>query len=103
MVTKGADAPNIVPAHTEARYIVRAPTVNDLEELVPRVHRCFEAGALHPLIGIESNGSSNHQPAFAAACVTGSADRAVIDGAIARAWTAIDAARDDSLRRRLTD
>jgi amidohydrolase len=56
---------------------------------------------IHPLLGIESNGAVNHQPEFAAACVTASADRAVRDGAVALAWTAIDAATDPDLRTRL--
>jgi amidohydrolase len=56
---------------------------------------------IHPLIGIEANGSVNHQREFAAACVTSSADAAVRDGAIALAWTAIDAAADPALRERL--
>ena len=56
---------------------------------------------IHPLIGIETNGAVNHQREFAAACVTASADAAVHDGAVALAWTAIDAATDPALRRRL--
>jgi amidohydrolase len=56
---------------------------------------------IHPLIGIETHGAVNHQHEFAAACVTASADRAVRDGAVAMAWTAIDAATDPSLRDRL--
>jgi amidohydrolase len=167
IVTDGGAAPNVVPAHTEADYIVRSPTSAGLEALLPRVRRCFEAGALatgatlevteeptyaevrtdpdlaalyrrnaealgrafpppeavagrfpastdfgnvslavpaiHPLIGIECGPSVNHQPGFAAACATPSADRAVVDGAIAMAWTALDAAADEGLRRRLTD
>jgi amidohydrolase len=59
--------------------------------------------AAHPLIGVESNGAGNHQPGFAAACATPSADRAVVDGAIAMAWTAIDAALDPDVRRRLLE
>ncbi len=47
---------------------------------------------IHPLLGIDSGGAVNHQPEFAAACVTASADRALRDGAVAMAWTAIDAA-----------
>jgi metal-dependent amidase/aminoacylase/carboxypeptidase family protein len=53
---------------------------------------------IHPLMEIESNGAVNHQPEFAAACVTASADAAVRDGAVALAWTAIDAATDPALR-----
>ena len=56
---------------------------------------------IHPLIGIETDGAVNHQREFAAACVTPSADAAVRDGAIALAWTAIDAATDPALRARL--
>jgi hypothetical protein len=56
---------------------------------------------IHPLIGIEAHGSINHQREFAAACVTPSADSAVRDGAVALAWTAIDAAGDPELRARL--
>ena len=53
---------------------------------------------IHPLIGIETNGAVNHQKEFAAACVTASADAAVRDGAVALAWTAIDAASKPELR-----
>jgi amidohydrolase len=56
---------------------------------------------IHPLIGIETHGAVNHQHDFAAACVTASADAAVRDGALALAWTAIDAATDPALRQRL--
>ena len=56
---------------------------------------------IHPLLAIEAAGSVNHQPEFAAACVTGSADVAVRDGALTMAWTAIDAARPGPLRERL--
>jgi amidohydrolase len=56
---------------------------------------------IHPLIGIETNGAVNHQHEFAAACITPSADAAVRDGAVAMAWTAIDAATDPDLRARL--
>ncbi len=58
---------------------------------------------IHPLLGIEAGGAVNHQPAFAAACVTPSADRAISDGAVALAWTAIDAAADPALRAHLLE
>jgi amidohydrolase len=57
--------------------------------------------AIHPHIGIESHGAVNHQAAFAAACAEPSADQAIFDGALAMAWTAIDAARDERSRARL--
>jgi amidohydrolase len=56
---------------------------------------------IHPLVRIETNGAVNHQREFAAACITPSADAAVRDGAVAMAWTAIDAATDLALRQRL--
>ena len=56
---------------------------------------------IHPLIALESGGAVNHQPEFAAACVTESADAALRDGALAMAWTAVDAATDGRLRDRL--
>jgi len=57
--------------------------------------------AIHPVIGIDSLPAVNHQPEFAAHCVTAAADRAVHDGALALAWTAIDAANDAELSTRL--
>ncbi len=166
IVTKGGDAPNIVPAHTEARYIIRADRLEQLVELRPKVHRCFEAGALatgatltivggdkpyahmihdadiaaryrsnaeragrtfpdlgpmaervaastdmgnvslavpsiHPMIGIDSLPSVNHQPEFTAHCIQPAADKALVDGALALAWTAVDLAQDVALRDRL--
>src|SRR5947208_249404 len=46
IVTKGGDAPNIVPAETSASYMVRAETLEQLAEIQGKVRRCFEAGAL---------------------------------------------------------
>jgi amidohydrolase len=165
-VTHGGDAPNVIPAHASARYIVRGWTLAELEEVRLKVLRCFEAGALatgatldivggmapyaevrhdpdlaaryqanaealgrvfgdlglvrsrgsgstdmgnvshlvptiHPFIRIETGGAVNHQPEFAAAAATPSGDEAVIDGAIAMTWTAIDAATEAGLREHL--
>jgi amidohydrolase len=166
IITKGGDAPNIVPAETAASYMVRAQTVEGLAEVRRKVDRCFEAGALatgatleivggerpyaqmahdseiaavyrknaealgrtfselgplrdrmaastdmgnvslalpaiHPFISIDSLPAVNHQPEFAAHCITEAADRALRDGALALAWTAIDLAGDSPLRARL--
>lgn len=46
IVTKGGEAPNIVPAHTKGKWYVRARTLRDLAELEPRIEKCFEAGAI---------------------------------------------------------
>ena len=167
IVTKGGDAPNIIPAHTGTRYMVRTQALEDLDALRARVYRCFEAGALatgstleiaggdkpyahmvhdsemasayrlsaealgrsfpdlgplmeraagstdmgnvslalpsiHPMIGIDSLPAVNHQPEFTAHCITEPADRAITDGAVAMAWTAIDLASNTEIRERLT-
>ena len=46
IVTNGGAAPNVVPAHTSAKYIIRSETLDQLAELRPKVYRCFEAGGL---------------------------------------------------------
>lgn len=165
IVTRGGDAPNIIPAHISADYYIRAEDLRSLEELRRRITNCFEAGALatgsrlrieqgspaysefvpdleigelyrrnaealgrafpelpakkggstdmanvslrmpaiHPMIGIESRGAVNHQPEFAAACATESADLAVYDGAVAMALTVADIAQSADLRGRLLE
>jgi amidohydrolase len=165
IITRGGDAPNIIPAHTAAKYAVRAARIDDLEEIRAKVLRCFEAGALatgatleisgqrqpyaqlrhdpdmaaayrrnaealgrvfpdptapsrpggstdmgnvslalpsiHPMIGIDSLPATNHQPEFAAHCVSPAADQALRHGALAMAWTAIDLAQTPAIRQRL--
>ncbi|WP_394217134.1 amidohydrolase [Brachybacterium vulturis] len=44
--TLGGSAPNAIPDRTEGRWYVRAGSLEELERLGERVHRCFEAGAL---------------------------------------------------------
>jgi amidohydrolase len=165
VVLHGGDAANVIPAHTEGIWMVRARNEAELGSLLPRVQRCFDSGALatgstlgvedvspvytqmehdgelvelyranaraigrpepddnsltfstdmgnvslaipsiHPCIAIESAGAMNHQPEFTAACVNASADRAVVEGSLALAWSAIDIAsgplRDRLLRGR---
>jgi len=153
IITHGGDATNVIPAHTEGTWMARSRTLDDLEQLLPRVGHCFEAGALatgaslgitdvcpvyahmdhdhefaelyranatsigrpesddgvstfstdmgnvslavpsiHPCLAIETGGAVNHQPEFTQAAINPSADRAVSDGALAMAWTVIDAA-----------
>jgi metal-dependent amidase/aminoacylase/carboxypeptidase family protein len=89
-----------------AESLGREFAADDADEPLPTLSTdmanvSLEIPTIHPLIGLESNGAVNHQPAFAAACATPSADRAVVDGAIALALTGIDVATDDALRARL--
>jgi amidohydrolase len=153
IITHGGDATNVIPAHTEGTWMARSRTIGDLEQFLPRVEHCFEAGALatgatlsitdvcppyahmehdhdlaemyranaatigrpdshdgaatfstdmgnvslampsiHPCIAIDTGGAVNHQPEFTQAAINASADRAVAEGALAMAWTIIDAA-----------
>jgi amidohydrolase len=166
IITHGGDAFNIIPAHTSARYMVRAGTLEELGNIQSKVLHCFEAGAtatgatlnvsggdrpyahmihdhamaalyqrnarelgrrfpepgspadrfavstdmgnvsltipsIHPTLGIESLPAVNHQPEFTAHCVTAAADQALVDGAVAMAWTAIDLATTSAERDRL--
>ncbi len=163
IVLHGGDAPNVIPAYTSAKYILRSRSIQELKVLASRVHDCFRAGALatgcklritggdkpyaemhqderlvalykrnaellgrkfdgksrdfepigastdmgnvscqipsiHPYIGISSFPAVNHQPEFAAHCVSASADQAIRDGALAIAWTVVDTAQNESLR-----
>ncbi len=47
--------------------------------------------SIHPFIGIDCFPAVNHQPEFTAASILRPADQALMDGALAMAWTAIDA------------
>ncbi|MET4637274.1 M20 family metallopeptidase [Mycetocola sp. 2940] len=55
--------------------------------------------AIHPYLGIGSLPAVNHQAEFAAASVTATADRAVLDGAILLAQTIVDAVTTESFPR----
>ncbi len=57
--------------------------------------------AIHPTIAIDCDDAVNHQPEFATAGVMPSADRAVCEGALALARTALAAATDDAQRDQL--
>jgi amidohydrolase len=56
---------------------------------------------IHPSIGLDCGTAVNHQPEFTEFCGQPTGDRAVLDGALALAWTAIDAATLTELRARL--
>ena len=45
IVVHGGDAPNVVPAHTTGKWYIRSRSLAELEDLEPRVYKCFEAGA----------------------------------------------------------
>jgi amidohydrolase len=100
------DAPLLSAYRANAEALGRSFTLDDDGEPLPTLSTdmanvSLALPSIHPLIGIESGGAVNHQHAFAAACVTPAADAAVRDGALAMAWTAIDAAAHQDLRDHL--
>jgi amidohydrolase len=163
IVTNGGDAPNIIPSLVEGEFLTRSATLEQLEQLAPRVDRCFEAGALatgstctitdrgptysqlvtdeelaqiyvreatelgrtfpvdeaplsastdmgnislevatiHPLVTINSWPAVNHQPEFTQAAKSPEADRAMFEGGMALAMTAVVAAKTEETRQRL--
>ena len=74
VITDGGEAPNIVPGHSAASFLVRAEDDEYLEELKLRVAACFEAGAtatgatLELHWNINQYAAMNSNPAIAAAC-----------------------------------
>jgi len=46
IITDGGDAPNIVPERAAGQWYARAADLEQLNDLYPKVLRCFEAGAL---------------------------------------------------------
>ncbi|MFD7923516.1 amidohydrolase [Streptomyces sp. NPDC059740] len=57
--------------------------------------------AIHPTIGYDTGGARQHTAGFAASGTSPGADRAVLDGAVAMALAAVEAATDEEQRRRL--
>jgi len=54
--------------------------------------------SIHPLIGISSLPALNHQPGFTEASSSKLADKAILDGATAMAWTIVDLSLDSTWR-----
>ena len=46
IITDGGEAPNIVPAHSAAKFLIRAPDNAYLEELKGKVLNCFKGASL---------------------------------------------------------
>ncbi|TFV59846.1 M20 family peptidase [Geodermatophilus sp. DF01-2] len=58
--------------------------------------------AIIPTVDIGSGAIGNHEPEFADCAVTPTADKALLDGAVAMAWTVIDTAADAVVRTALS-
>lgn len=90
-----------------AESLGRSFTLDDQGVALPTISTdmanvSLELPSIHPLLMIPTHGAVNHQPEFTAACKTPEADNAVLEGAIALAWTAIGVAEDGELRKELT-
>ncbi|WP_408014480.1 M20 family metallopeptidase [Rhodococcus spongiicola] len=83
-----------VPADVEASRPLGSTDMGNVTQVIP---------GIHPVVGLDSGGSVIHQPEFAAAAVTESADRALLDGAMALARTVIRAVLDPDQRARLLE
>ncbi len=59
--------------------------------------------SIHPFLGIDSWPAVNHQPTFTEHCITEGAQKALIDGAVAMAWTVVDLAPVGEIRSYLAD
>jgi len=46
IISRGGEAANMIPEHTQARYYLRAPKLEQLSELKEKVIKCAEGGAL---------------------------------------------------------
>ncbi|WP_020418999.1 M20 family metallopeptidase [Amycolatopsis sp. ATCC 39116] len=79
----GALGREFAPPGTAARMNRASTDMGNVSQVVP---------AIHPYIGIGSLPATNHQREFAAFCVGETARRALLDGAVALAWTGIDRA-----------
>jgi amidohydrolase len=58
--------------------------------------------SIHPMIGYDTGGAVQHTRAFADAGTSAQADRALMDAAVALAWTGVELAADTGHRRRLS-
>ena len=81
-----------VPADVEAALPLGSTDMGNVTQVMP---------GIHPIVGIEANGATVHQPAFAAAAAGPSADKAVVEGAIMLARTVVSLAETPAERDRV--
>ena len=83
-----------VPADLEASLPLGSTDMGNVTQVMP---------GIHPIVGIDANGASVHQPAFAAAAAGPSADKAVVEGAIILARTVVSLAETPAERDRVLE
>ena len=92
----------------EMMRLGRTPVAEDVEAALPlgstdmgNVTQVMPG--IHPIVGIDADGASVHQPAFAAAAAGPSADKAVVEGAIMLARTVVSLAETPAERDRVLE
>ena len=83
-----------VPSEVEASVPLGSTDMGNVTQVMP---------GIHPIVGIDAGGASIHQPAFAAAAVSASADSAVLEGSIMLARTVVALAETVVERDRVLD
>jgi metal-dependent amidase/aminoacylase/carboxypeptidase family protein len=93
---------------SEMLRLGRQPVAEDVEATLPlgstdmgNVTQVMPG--IHPIVGIEANGASIHQPAFTTAAAGPSADKAVVEGAIMLARTVVSLAETAAERDRVLE
>lgn len=81
-----------LPPSVEASVPMGSTDMGNVTQVMP---------GIHPVIGIDSGGAAIHQPAFTAAAVGPSADKAVVEGAIMLARTVVRLAETPGERDRV--
>ncbi len=83
-----------VPEDIEASMPLGSTDMGNVTQVMP---------GIHPIVGIDAGGASIHQPAFAAAAVSASADTAVVEGSIMLARTVVALAETVTERDRVLE
>ncbi|BDX33949.1 amidohydrolase [Mycobacterium antarcticum] len=83
---------NPVGPEIEAAFPLGSTDMGNVTQVMP---------GIHPIVGIDADGASIHQPAFAAAAAGPSADTAVIEGAVMLARTVVELAQTPAERDRV--
>jgi amidohydrolase len=81
-----------VGVEIEAAFPLGSTDMGNVTQVMP---------GIHPIVGIDAEGSSIHQPGFAAAAAGPSADKAVIEGAVMLARTVVELAETPAERDRV--
>jgi amidohydrolase len=83
-----------VPEDVEASMPLGSTDMGNVTQVMP---------GIHPIVGIDAGGASIHQPGFAAAAVSASADTAVVEGSIMLARTVVALAETAPQRDRVLE